>query len=163
MKTINNDQITTGIFSILNNPLIYSKFERMMGSMKKYKMLINEFMKPKPFSRILDIGCGTADILNLLPLTINYFGYDISAKYINFAKNKYGERAKFINKRVNDINLGNNCFDIVFADRLLHHLNDIEAKKLFKIEYNALDDSDTMLTIDPTYSKGQSFLDKFIT
>lgn len=162
-KFKNNDQNTNGILSILNSPFIYTKFERIMGSMTKYKMLINEFMKPRPFSRILDIGCGTADILNLLPSTIDYVGYDLSSKYINFAKKKYGERAKFFHKCVSDITIGNNSFDIVFADGLIHHLNDIEAMKLFEIGYEALDDIGIMLTTDPTYAEGQSFIDKYIT
>ena len=52
---------------------------------------------------VLDIGCGTAAILNFLPSNVAYTGYDINSAYINYAIKNYGQRAIFYNERVNEM------------------------------------------------------------
>lgn len=158
------DQTNSGLYSLLTRPHIYSFFQRLMGSHYKYRTYINEFMKPWEGASILDIGCGTADILDFLPSNIDYVGYDMSKDYIRYAKNKYGKRAKFFNERVNKMTLVyEEPFDIVLVDGLLHHLNDDESKMLFQIGYRALHDKGIMLTIDPTFDDRQGLIDRFIT
>lgn len=165
MKSVNgNDQATNGFYALLNYPALYSLFQRIVGSRRKYLQYINDYIRPWENIRILDIGCGTADILTYLPEHVVYVGYDISSQYINYAKKKYGERAKFVNERVNAITLDKHeSFDIVLADGLLHHLNDEEAKMLFQIGYAALNNEGFMLTVDPTFVEGQGTIDRYVT
>jgi len=167
MKTSNpndQDQINTGIHFLLRYPSLYLLFQYVMGSRHKYRMYINEFMELSVGKRILDIGCGTADILNYLPDNVEYVGYDMSSNYISYAKKRFRERAKFKNERVNEMTpINDEPFDIILADGLLHHLNDDEAKTLFEIGYAMLNDEGFMLTVDPTFVEGQGMFDKYVT
>lgn len=159
-----NDQITRGLHALLEQPLIYSLFQWIMGSHNKYRMYVNEYLKPDPRCRILDIGCGYAGILNHLPQDVEYVGYDISPDYIAYARKRYSHRATFFNQRVNEMQLQNrNSFDIVLADGLLHHLNDDEARELFKTGYDALHDTGFMFTADPTFIENQGFIPRWIS
>ncbi len=161
--TRDKDESNKGLHSILGNPVIYSLFGRLLGMHNKYRMYVDKFIQPNANIRILDIGCGTAEILNFLPSTIYYAGYDINPAYIQYDRKKYGHKADFYNTRVNDMALKDHeLFDVVLADGLLHHINDIEAEKLFTIGYRALKSKGFMLTIDPVLIKGQNYLTRFI-
>jgi SAM-dependent methyltransferase len=159
-----NDEINTGVRSVLSNPAIYHFFGRIMGLQDKYRMYVEAFIKPFPGIKILDIGCGTATILKFLPIDIDYTGYDINSEYIKYAKKKYGHMAKFYNQRVNDMTFSNSDkFDVVMADGLMHHLDDVEAINLFQIGYQQLQNKGFMLTIDPAFIHGQKSIDRLIT
>ena len=74
---------------ILGTRFIYEKFLYVQ------KLIDNIINLHKP-RNILDIGCGTGKILESLP-AVDYYGYDISKKYINYAKKKYKSRKIYKN------------------------------------------------------------------
>ncbi len=159
-----SDQTTNGMHAILEHPQFYAFFQWLMASHNKYRMYVNDYLKPPPNCRMLDVGCGFAGILEHLPLDVEYVGYDISPSYISYAKKKYGHRATFYNQRVDDMEIQNiNSFDIVLADGLLHHLNDQEAQNLFRIAFMALRDRGFMFTADPTFIENQGIIPRFIS
>lgn len=159
-----NDQIDIGFLSFLNYPAMYLLFQYLMNSHGKYRMLLDRFLTPIHGKRILDIGCGCADFLSLLPEDVEYVGYDLSPAYIAYAKKRYGHRAKFFKQRVNDIVIQETeLFDIVLADGLLHHIDDDEAKNLFKLGHSMLRDTGFMFTADPTLVENQGFISRRIS
>lgn len=163
MTKKNQDQVESGLRSILSRPVFYKTFQRLVGSDRAFKKLI-DIIQPASGSRMLDIGCGEGHILDFLPESITYTGYDMSASYIKYAKQKYGDRGRFINERVSDMVMKNaEPFDIVLATGLLHHLNDTEVRELFQTGYNCLKKGGVMITTDNAYYKGQSFLAKYIS
>ena len=163
-STSNTDQIGRGLHALLENPLMYRIFQWVMGSHNKYRMYVKDYLKPFPGCRILDIGCGAALILEHLPLDVDYVGYDISAEYIAYAEKKFGLRATFHNQRVNEMQMQSSArFDIVMADGLLHHLNDQEAKELFKIGFQSLNETGFMFTSDPAFIENQSIIARCIS
>ena len=158
------EEIKSGLRATLSAPVCYTLFGRLIGLGQKYKMYIDRFIKPFTGMRMLDIGCGTAAILNYLPLDVAYTGYDLNPDYIRYARNKHGHRAKFFNKRVMDISLPETeRFDIVLADGLIHHLDNTEAAALFDIGRRCLKQTAFMLTIDPTFVEDQKKIDRFLT
>jgi 2-polyprenyl-3-methyl-5-hydroxy-6-metoxy-1,4-benzoquinol methylase len=161
IKQKDKDEVNKGLRLLLGNPVLYTLFGQLMGLSNKYKMYIDKFIKPFPKMKILDIGCGTAAILDYLPLNIEYSGYDINPVYIKYAKKKYGNRATFHNMRVSEmVSMQTEPFDVVLADSLLHHLNNDEAKDLFHTGYTLLKDKGFMLTIDPVLIEHQNFISK---
>ena len=156
------DQITTGIRAIFKNAVVYKAFQRAIGIEKAFKNLIG-IMKPTSDTRFLDIGCGEGGILEFLPEGIQYVGYDLSKEYIDFAKKKFGNKGKFINQRVSAMDVEGGPFDIVMAAGLVHHLNDEEAKELFRIGYDCLKPGGYMYTTDNAYYKGQSPIARYIS
>lgn len=163
-KIHNGDQINTGLRAILERPVVYLIFQRIMGCHIKYTMYVNEFLKPTRGMKILDIGCGCAEILKYLPQEVDYVGYDVSTRYIEYAQKKYAHRARFYNQRVTEINIPDKgSFDVVLADGLLHHLRDSEAKDLFTVGISALNDTGFMFTADPAFIEDQGIIARLIS
>ena len=84
-------QITTGIRSILSKPSVYDFMQNIMGAQSFREKFVSLYVKPNAGSRVLDLDCGTADILNFLP-NVDYYGYDISKEYIESARRRFGSR-----------------------------------------------------------------------
>lgn len=61
---------------LLSNPYLYSATMRFLSNDKSNQMFIDTYVRPKSGDKLLDIGCGPADILNFLP-DVEYYGFDI--------------------------------------------------------------------------------------
>jgi 2-polyprenyl-3-methyl-5-hydroxy-6-metoxy-1,4-benzoquinol methylase len=158
-------QITSGIRSILSFPIFYDLSQKIFGVKKLRAILIDKYMLVNPNDRLLDIGCGTAEILDCLPKNITYVGFDASNDYIKMAKEKYRDRnAQFFAKLVTDSNLGDfEPFDIVITTGVLHHLDDNEVIHLFSLAKQFLKPNGRIITIDPCYlEENQRNLARFI-
>jgi SAM-dependent methyltransferase len=114
-------------------------------------------VKATPGSRILDIGCGTGEILAFLPNTVDYWGFDVSADYVAAAKRRFGSRGRFIAGPVDEPQIqALHPFDIVVASGLLHHLDDEAVRELMRVVRLALRDGGRFASIDPTFVSGQN-------
>lgn len=87
-------QITSGLRSILSNPNVYDFLQNVLGAGKLRKELVRKYVRPYGGMKILDIGCGTGEILEYLP-AVDYLGVDLSETYIRSAVDPYGERGEF--------------------------------------------------------------------
>ena len=156
-------QITSGVYSILSIPFIFDAYQKLIGSDDFMKRYVREFICPFPDARILDIGCGTAQVLKYLPENIEYVGYDLNPDYIEEASKKYKGRGDFYCERISDFSITKvNYFDIALAGGVLHHINDEEAKKLFEMTSHLLKPGGCLITYDGVYIEGQSKLAKYI-
>jgi len=156
-------QITSGVRAIFSHPAIYNVAQRMVGAEKARRTLVNAFFPVMQGLRMLDIGCGTAEILKHLPEDMDYYGFDASDDYINKATAQFGHRGTFRAELVRQAALDDlPPFDVVLAFGLLHHLDDAEANTLFELAYSALKPGGTVITIDPVYAEGQSSLARWI-
>jgi len=150
-------QITTGIRSILSHPAMYNFTQNTLGVRRARRVLAAEYMPRKAGLRMLDIGCGTAEILEFLSEDINYVGFDASADYIAHAKKRFATRGNFFTGLVGQEELdGMEKFDVVLAFGVLHHLDDQEAGRLFELAARALNDDGVLLTVDPCFMPVQS-------
>jgi SAM-dependent methyltransferase len=115
-----------------------------------------EHLRAQPGQRVLDIGCGTGDILQFLP-QVHYLGYDVSARYIERARRRFGERGEFHCHAVDDgLPLGPGSFDLVIAHGVLHHLDDDAARTLFRVARRALKLGGRLVTFDGCFAPDQS-------
>ena len=71
-------------YNFLNNPIIYKIVQKVMSGTSFRADIIKKNIKKKKL-KILDIGCGPAEILALIP-ECEYYGYDIDTRSINYAK-----------------------------------------------------------------------------
>lgn len=149
-------QINSGLRACLSQPLIYRLFSDLVGARRLRKLMTRDYLTASPGDRILDIGCGTADILAHLP-PVDYTGYDLSQSYIMSARRQFADRGRFICEAIDQVNLVNpGQYDWVLAFGVLHHLDDAEARKLFEIGRTALKPGGRMLTIDGVLGTGHS-------
>lgn len=155
-------QITGGIRSVLSHPIVYDTLQNFLGA-KKFRAFFSESMIRSRYSdRILDLGCGTAEILDFMP-EVEYIGYDISSQYIEAAKRRFGPRGNFEARIATEDEVSRGVpFDIVLALGVLHHLDDETAVTLMRTAHAALKPGGRLVTLDPVFEGGQSPLARFL-
>lgn len=150
-------QTTSGIRAIFSSPRVYDAAQRLMGATRVRTELTTEFIKPTSGMRILDIGCGTSEILAFLPADVRYVGFDISERYVHAAVQRFGARGDFYASRLSRKQLAQfQPFDVVIAVGVLHHLDDGEAHDMLELAHEALVDDGRVITIDPCLAPGQN-------
>ncbi|MBI2297087.1 MAG: class I SAM-dependent methyltransferase [Betaproteobacteria bacterium] len=154
----------TGLHRILNRAGAYAALQKLLlrgGSRERY---VREFVKPFSGCRILDIGCGPADILVHLPETIGeYLGFDMNPDYIEAAQRRWGGRGTFRCQKVEAATLAaTDACDIVLANGILHHLGDEEARQLFDIAHRALRPGGWLVTYDNVYIENQHWFARWL-
>jgi len=154
-------QKTKKIYSLLSNTHVYSLVQKVMSGTSFREKIVKKFIKKKNV-KVLDIGCGPAEILNCLP-QVDYFGYDISPVYINYAKKKYKNRGKFFCKKFTHKEINKlPKFDHVLLFGILHHLNDLEVKKLMLLLKKILKRKGSIITIDNIFINNQNLIAKLL-
>ena len=147
----------------LSLPAGYRLFGRMVGGGSAWRIYLAEYVKPAPGEKILDIGCGPADVLNYLP-PVNYTGLDISPEYIDSAKKRFGARGRFwcgdVGRAAIEGEQG--TFDLVLATGVIHHLDDAQAARLFDLARLALRPTGRLATFDGCYMPQQSHIARWL-
>jgi 2-polyprenyl-3-methyl-5-hydroxy-6-metoxy-1,4-benzoquinol methylase len=156
-------QITTGIRAVLSHPMVYEAFQNIMGAKQGRKRIVREWVRPFAGMRILDLGCGTAEILSAMPRDVTYVGYDMSPDYIGAAKRKFGDRGTFHCRLLEQAEVATlEKFDLVMGIGVLHHLDDAIAQQFMAIAKAALKPSGRVFTLDPCYAQGQNPIARFL-
>ena len=155
------------LFSLLEYPLWYKISQKVFNKNNLYKILAQEYLQLKGSESILDIGCGTANVLDVFREKITYVGFDSNLKYIKYAiKNTIQSKhtVKLFNQMIETATVTKfGAFDFVIAVGVLHHLDDNAALDLFKIAFDALKPRGKLITIDPTWNISNSWISKFLT
>jgi SAM-dependent methyltransferase len=143
-------------------PTLYRVLQHATGGPSSRQALVNEHIRARAGERVLDVGCGPADILACLP-PVDYTGFDASAEYIATARRNYGDQARFHCQRVSDASVAEHgTFDIVIAIGIVHHLDDAEAEHLFRLAHAALRPDGRLVTVDPVFVDRQSRIARFL-
>ncbi len=141
---------------ILAFPALYKLHNLLIDAVGSRRRLVNNYIRPEPGFLIVDIGCGTADILEELPRDIRYTGFDASERYIENCRKRYGDRGGFHCVKVEDMHKTGVQADVVLAIGLLHHLDDAQADSLFQLAWALLKPGGRLVTLDGAYVPGQN-------
>ena len=154
-------QKNKGIYSLLSNTFFYSLVQRVMSGTSFRKKIVKKYIT-KHNVKVLDIGCGPAEILDTLP-KIKYYGFDINPIYINSAKKKYENKGKFFCKKFTNKNTKYlPKFDHVLLLGVLHHLSDKEINTLMPNIKKVLKRKGNIITLDNIFIHKQNFIAKFL-
>ena len=132
-------QSDSGLLAWLKVPSVYNIFSAAVGGNVLRRSLIQNHVRAKLGDKVIDIGCGTAEVLRYLP-DVDYIGIDINPDYIAFARRTYGNKGTFLvgdtqsfrdEPRLKDAN-------VVMAFGLLHHLDNGEAARCLQFAYDVL-------------------------
>ncbi len=155
-------QRTSKIYNLINSPLFYIFFQKIMsGTSFRKKIIIKNIKNSKV--KVLDIGCGPAEVLNYIPNSV-YYGYDIDPRSINYAKKKYKDKnhhffcKKFGKSEIKKLPK----IDYVILFGIVHHLNDEEVKNLFELCKKVMKKNAVLLTEDPILIKNQNPIARFL-
>jgi SAM-dependent methyltransferase len=141
--------------SILAVPAAYRLFGRVVGGNAR-ATFVREYLRPAAGDRVLDLGCGPADLLAYLP-PCDYVGVDLDPQYVAAAQERYGDRGTFRcgpAEAVADLEPG--AFDLVVASGLLHHLTDEQAVDTLRVAHTALRPGGRFVSLDGCFTPGQS-------
>lgn len=142
--------------TVLAKPGVYSLFRKLVGRDSARLAYARDYLRVQPGSRVLDIGCGTGEILRYLP-DVHYVGYDISQAYIDWARKRFGDRGEFRCRAVSeDLEVAASSFDLAIAHGVVHHLDDEQAGSLFRVAKRALKPGGRLVTIDGCFADDQS-------
>jgi ubiquinone/menaquinone biosynthesis C-methylase UbiE len=120
---------------ILSLPICYDLFQSAVGSVRFRSDFVKRNIQSSNFESVLDLGCGTASTIKLLPKNVKYIGVDTSQDYLDKAKNRSGElNTNFINADISDIAwaeeskvIGNS---LTIALGIFHHIDDHQFNKV---------------------------------
>ena len=147
---------------ILDGAGAYRAFARGIGATRARRLHAERFIRAKPGDRILDLGCGPADILEVLH-EVSYCGVDMSQEYIRAARERFGNRGDFQVRTLDESTITSyKEFDLVLATGLLHHLDDEEALGLFRTASAALKPGGTLVTLDGCFTRDQSAIVRWL-
>lgn len=156
-------QITSGWRALLSRPTLYNRLQRLFSSRHGPRRLIDQFIRPSAGDRILDIGCGTARIREWLPADVDYWGYDISERYIAFAQQQFGERVTVHCALLDEDEVARiGSFDVVLMIGVLHHMDDAVAARAIRLARLALRPGGRLITLDGCYVAGQNPLARLL-
>jgi len=145
-------ETTTGVRAILSSPRVYELWATLIGGEQQRRTLTRDHFKTQPGERVLDIGCGPAELLPHLG-AVEYTGIDISPSYIAAAKSRFSGDFRVGDATRIDEDLRD--FDVVLSFGVLHHIDDAGVERMFAGAARALKPSGRMVTVDPVFEPGQ--------
>jgi SAM-dependent methyltransferase len=147
---------TSGVYRLLQSPHVYHLFQSLVARKDARRVIVDEYIRPQPGNRIVDIGCGPGTMLPYLG-PVDYIGFDLNAAYIEHAKQTYSGQGTFFQGRVDEaadqLELG---IDIVIAIAVLHHLSDQETRALFAAANRILRPGGRLITFDNVFTSPQN-------
>ena len=150
------------IYNFINSPLVYRIIQYIMSGTSFRNSIIKKNIR-KSNLKILDIGCGPAQILEQIP-RCDYYGYDIDQRSIQYAKKKYRKKNyHFYCKKFNKTEIKKlPKFDFVIFFGILHHLSNKEADKMLTLCKRTMKKNSKLLTEDPILLEKQNIIAKFL-
>ncbi|WP_342131820.1 class I SAM-dependent methyltransferase [Hydrogenophaga sp. OTU3427] len=162
-------EVRSGVRHLLAMPMLYNLFQDLVGANTWRRAVVNRALTPvlkdaRRGARVLDIGCGPAEVLSYLPPHVDYVGFDRNPAYIASAQERYRDRqARFVCDELTvDYDSQESGFDVILALGLLHHLDDATAESLFRAARQRLKPGGFLLTLDPLYAPEQSGVARYI-
>lgn len=126
----------------------YNLIQRFFGSQNMWENFVSEYIAPLEPKIILDIGCGTAEVIPYLPKGVSYFGIDSNQNYINSCLKRYPHH-QFIHGNWNMVDqLLQEPPDLILYLGLLHHLDDNSARSMLQNGYEILETGGKIISLD---------------
>jgi SAM-dependent methyltransferase len=156
-------QSDSGLQRLLKVPLLYNWFQDIIGGTSLRRKFIQNQMRAKAGDKVIDIGCGPAEILPHLP-AVEYLGFDVSEAYIARANQEHAGKGTFV---VGDTKalLQDQRFrnaNIVIALGVLHHLDDEEVIHCIRFAHDALKPGGRFLCLEACWVQGQGPISKYV-
>lgn len=157
-----------GIKRIFTFPWAYNLFQYLVGATSARKWVSEHFWRAQAGQKIVDIGCGPASTVHLLPTGVKYVGFDVSDKYISSARTKYARDPDktflvgVADDFVNHLPAQMQGADLVIINGLLHHLDDGEALTALKLARESLAPGGRLVCLESSFLLSQPFWARWV-
>jgi SAM-dependent methyltransferase len=157
---------TNGLHRLLTLGALYSRFQRVIGARRARRWLAARSLRLAPGARIIDVGCGTAEILEFIPAGVAYAGFDPNRFYVERAAKRYGTRPDTVflhgtsTLAARDARFRN--ADVVLCFGVLHHLDDRQAVNLLMFCRDALAPAGRFQGLEPAWLPAQGRLSRWV-
>lgn len=156
-------QRESGLQRWLTFPRLYNMFQDAIGGNAFRRKFIRNSVRAKAGDKVIDIGCGPAQILPWLP-QVEYLGLDANSACIASAERTHSSKGTFV---VGDTtSLWNDPrfrdADIVMGLGILHHLDDEEALHCLRFAHRALKAGGRFVCFEACWVSQHGFLSRYI-
>jgi ubiquinone/menaquinone biosynthesis C-methylase UbiE len=76
---------------MLENELVYDAYQNVVGAYSYRNRIIAEGLGKELPTKVIDLGCGTGKIAELIPDSVRYLGFDQSEVYLAEAQKRRPE------------------------------------------------------------------------
>ncbi len=153
---------------LLGLPFFYNFLQNAIGVPRQREFLVQQFVRPRQGDRILDIGCGTADILvHLQPFEVHYTGIEPNEAYVRYARRKWNDQPRYqfqlaaIGTSVAP-SIAAHAYDVALAFGVMHHLPDEAVRQLLQIAAEGLKPGGRLVTMDPCRLPDMNLIEKLM-
>lgn len=144
-----------GLYGALASPWLYEAVQRVMGAETLRRHFADAHIRVAPGARVLDIGCGPADLLAHLP-AVTYIGWEPNPLYVERARARFGDRATFHVGLFGAAEAARlEPVDVAIVSGVLHHMDDAQARTLFGLLHSVLKPGGRVVSVDPARVPGQ--------
>lgn len=147
---------------ILALPGAFDLYQRLVGAPRSKRLFVTQHVRATPGQRVLDLGCGTGELLTYLPEGVAYVGVDLDASYIQRAQEKFGNRGEFICADVTTYQPSPSSFDAAIGYGILHHLEDAQCRAALRTAHEALRTGGRGLFAEPCRVSGQRLFERML-
>ncbi len=156
-------QCDAGLQRWLKIPRLYNLLQDTVGGNALRRKVIQSHVRAKAGDKIIDIGCGPAQILPWLP-DVQYLGLDINQNYIASAKRTHGNKGTFVVGDTKSLRHDSRFreADIVMALGVLHHLDDEDATHCIRFAYDALKERGRLVCLDGCWIPDQGLFSRYV-
>lgn len=137
----------------------YSLLQRSVGRDRLLRRFVTEALALRPGDRVLDVGCGPADLLALLPPSVRYTGIEPHAPYLAGARRRHGPGADLRGQRVEELPPAER-FERVLLTGVLHHLADPQASSLLAACAARRTPGGALVVLEPCPRAGRGWLEQ---
>jgi SAM-dependent methyltransferase len=127
---------------------LYDLFQRVVGAPASKRQFVTRHVRPAASDHVLDLGCGTGAMLELLPDGVSYVGVEIDPNYVARARERFGARGEFVCTDLTSYD-GERVFEIVVAHGVMHHLDDDAMAAAGGVARRALVDGGRVVFAEP--------------
>jgi len=148
---------------LLSHVPLYVSLQKVVGAdTLRYRCL--DAAKLRSGEVVIDVGCGPAYYFERLPQPLVYHGFDTDQKYIEWARERWGDRGTF-HVGVFDRKAAQAlpAPDAVLLLGLLHHLSDKDSKNLLELCAGILSRGGRVVTVDTAFVPGQGRLSRWMS
>jgi SAM-dependent methyltransferase len=142
---------------------LYVALQRGLGADRlRYRCLAELGLQPG--DSVIDVGCGPAYYLPRIPTGVRYHGFDTDARYIGYARAKWGDRAEFHCAVFGEEHLpALPPADAVMLLGLLHHLPDDDSRQLLRLAARALAPGGQVISVDTCFEPNQGRISRWMS